>query len=496
MNPNKWSSSTGLGASKASFAFGSRVEPGEPSGPAAGSDRLTRRRFLTRGAGAVMVSGLGPVIVPRHVLGAGVQPPSETLRLAAIGIGGMGQHYLAGCRGERVTALCDLDHGFAARVFDQYPSATRYHDWRRMLEREADRFDALIIGTPDHTHTVILLAALQLGKHVYCAKPITHTIGEARRVREALARAPHLVTKSSVQSSGLDGPRRTTELLNAGVLGPVRELHIWCDHPVYPCSRVRPGEAQTPPPGLDWDLWLGPAPFRPFHSAYHPWRWRPWWDFGSGTVGDMACHTFHGYFHELQLAAPRSVHGCGSFRCEGMSTRVETPECQSDANLVVWDYPARGGLPPLRMFWYDGGLRPPRPLELDARIPMPATGVLFVGDHGKLMTAFTGGRFLGSRGVQGGLLLPEDRFHDLAEPPRTLERIPDHYGEWTRACKTGARTVCPLEFGCAMTETALLGSLALRLGRFLEWDATTGSVTNDAEANEWIDPPCRNGWNV
>jgi hypothetical protein len=455
---------------------------------------LSRRTFLAGGASAAALTSVAPLVVPRHVLGAGQQAPSDTLAIAAVGIGGMGQHYLEGCKGERVVALCDLDHNFAGKVFEKYPSAARYHDFRKMLDKEAKDFDALIIGTPDHTHAVILLAALQLGKHVYCAKPVTHTIGEARKVRQAVLNAPRLVTKTSAQSSGLDAAHSTTELLNAGVIGPVRELHIWCDHPVYPCAVVRPKEAETLPSGMDWDLWLGPAPFRPYHSAYHPWRWRPWWDFGGGTVGDMACHTLHGYFNELQLGAPKAVHGYGSFRCEGMATRIETPECQSHANLITWDFPARGNLPPLRMHWYDGGLRPPRPLELDPKIQMPRTGLLFVGDKGKLMTAYSGGRFHSSRGFSGGLLLPEDKFRGFQEPAKTLRRVPDHYGEWTQACKTGARTVCPIDFGCEMTEVALLGTLALRTGRLLEWDAAAMRVTNDDEANEWVNPPYRKGW--
>ena len=458
---------------------------------------LSRRRFLADGLGVAALGGLVPSVVPRHVLGGeGFQTPGETLRIAAVGIGGMGQHYLEGCKGQRVVALCDPDHTLAGKVFEKYPTATRYRDFRQMFDKEAQNFDALIIGTPDHTHAVILMAALKLGKHVYCAKPVTHAVGEARKVRQALLNAKHLVTKTSAQSSGLDEARNTTELLNSSVIGPVRELHIWCDHPVYPCSVVRPKEAQTPPPGMDWDLWLGPAPYRPYHSAYHPWKWRPWWDFGGGTVGDMACHTFHDYFNELQLGAPRSVHGYGSFRCEGMSTRVETPECQSHANIVTWEFPARAGLPPLQLHWYDGGLRPPRPVELDHKVQMPRTGLLFVGEKGQLMTAYSGGRFLGNRGFDGGLLLPEDKFRDFQPPPKTLRRVPDHYGEWTQACKTGARTVCPIEFGCEMTELALLGALALRTGRLLEWDAQTMRVTNDDEANGLIDPPYRSGWSL
>lgn len=456
---------------------------------------LPRRRFLAGGLGLAALGGVAPLVVSRQVLGGeGYQAPSHTLRIAAVGIGGMGRYYLEGCKNERVVALCDLDHNFAAKVFENYPDATRYHDFRKMLDKEAKNFDALIIATPDHTHAIILLAALQLGKHVYCAKPITHTIGDARKVREAVRNAKRLVTKTSAQSSGTDPARSTTELLNSGVIGPVRELHIWCDHPIYPCSVVRPKEAQPPPAGMDWDLWLGPAPSRPYHSAYHPWRWRPWWDFGGGTVGDMACHSLHAYFKELQFGAPRTVYGSSSFRCDDTSARVETPECQSHANLVTWEFPARGELPPMRVQWYDGGMKPRRPDELDHSIKMPASGLLFVGEKGKLMAGYSGGHFLSQRGFSGGLLLPEDKFKDFQAPPKTLRRVEDHYGEWTQACKTGATTVCPIDFGTEMTEMALLGSLALRTGRMLEWDAQAMRVTNDDDANAFVAPAYRAGW--
>jgi predicted dehydrogenase len=443
------------------------------------------------------LSSLGPQIVPRRVLGGeGHQAPSDTLRIAAVGIGGMGQHYLAGCESERVVALCDLDHRLSARVFERYPTATRYHDFRRMLDREANHFDALIIGTPDHTHAVILMAAIQLGKHIYCAKPVTHSIAEARKVRASILNATRLVTKTSVQTSGTDPACSTTELLNSGVIGPVRELHIWCDHPVYPCGLVRPTETQSPPQGMDWDLWLGPAPHRPYHAAYHPWRWRPWWDFGTGTVGDMGCHTLHVFFRELQLAAPKTIYGYGSVWRDFSSAVVETPECQSHANMVTWEFGSRGSLPPLQVHWYDGGLKPHRPVELDHRLRMPPSGLLFVGEKGKLMAGYCGGNFLSGRGITGGLLLPEESFRDVPQPPKVLRRVNDHYREWTQACKTGARTVCPLEFGCELTELALLGTLALRSGRPIEWDASAMRVTSDQELNSLVAPAYREGWSL
>ncbi len=456
-------------------------------------DRSVSRR-------SVLAAGLSaPFIVSRYVLGGpGYQAPSDTLRIAAVGVGGMGGAYLKGCSHERIVALCDLDHNRAAKVFNTYPEARQYRDFRRMFDKEAKNFDALIIGTPDHTHTIILMAALQLGKHIYCAKPVTHTIGEARRVRQGLLANKHLITKASVQSSGTDNARSTTELLNSGVIGPVRELHIWCDHPAYPCSLVRPTETQTPPLGLDWDLWIGPAPYRPYHSTYHPLHWRPWWDFGSGTVGDMACHSLHVYFNELQLGAPTTICASMSTRQEGWFKQVATPECQSIANMVTWEFPPRGDLPPLAVHWYDGGMKPHRPAELDHSLALPSSGLLFVGDEGKLISGYSGGYPFGPLGHKrrGGLLLPQDKFKTYQEPSKTLRRVEDHYGEWTRACKTGEATVCPIEFGCEMTEMALLGALALRTGRVLEWDSKAMRITNSEQANRLVDPPYREGWSV
>ncbi|MFI5381785.1 MAG: Gfo/Idh/MocA family protein [Tepidisphaerales bacterium] len=455
----------------------------------------SRRGFLACGLGCVAIGGCAPSVVPRQVLGGkGYQPPSETLRIAAVGVGGMGQHYMEGCKTERFVALCDLDHTFAAPVFAKYPGAICYHDFREMFDREANHFDALIIATPDHTHAVILSAALQLGKHIYCAKPVTHTIGDVRKIRQAVRKASHLVTQTSVQSAGSDGARSTEELLNTGVIGRVRELHVWCDHPSYPCGLLRPTQPESPPPGMDWDLWLGPAPYRPYNHAYHPWKWRPWWDFGAGTVGDMACHRLHVYFKELQLGAPTSVYGEGSTQCDENSKRYATPECQSQANLVTWEFPARGRLPSMRVHWYDGGLKPQRPLELDHALALPRNGLLFVGEKGKLLAGSNGGRFPVGRGLAGGLLLPEEKFKDFPQPAMTLPRVADHYREWTDACKTGSRTTCPLEYGSEMTEMALLGALALRTGRVLEWDASAMRITNSQTANALVAPPCRDGW--
>jgi predicted dehydrogenase len=457
----------------------------KPSGTA-----LTRRE--------VAAAGMAAMVVPRRVLGgSGYQAPSDTLNIAGVGVGGMGRRYIQGCESERIVALCDVDHSFAAPVFRKYPGARVYRDFRQMFDKEESNIDAVIVATPDHMHAFVVLRALRLGKHVYCAKPLTHTIEEARIVASA-AREAKVATQMSVQSCATDGACNVAEILLGGAIGPVREVHIWTDHPIYPAGQIRPKDAPPVPRDLDWDLWIGAAPYRPYHPAYHPWIWRCWWDFGSGTVGDMVCHAMHVFHGPLQLGAPSTVHASrttmhgGYFQMlpdgkEILPPRIRTPESESYSSVITWDFPARGSLPPLRMHWYDGGMQPHRPLELDLRTPMPTSGVLYIGELGKLLTQFSGGR---------PVLLPERRFRDFQSPPKTLPRTVGHYKEWVQACKTGKATNCSFEFGSRMTEIAQLGTLAARTARLLQWDAERMQITNDAEANALVSPPYRAGWSL
>lgn len=449
-----------------------------------------------RGVSRRELAAATAMLVPRSVLGAGYQAPSDTLRIAGIGVGGMGRRYLQGCESERIVALCDVDHEFAAKVFKRYPSATTYKDWRKLMDRDKD-FDAVIIGTPDHSHALIALAALSRGKPVYCAKPLTHTIHEARLIREA-ARKAGVATQTSVQSAASEEACSTAELLQSNVIGPISEVHVWCDHPLYPAGQVRPSNTPVPPRDMDWDLWIGPAPFRPFSRAYHPWIWRSWWDFGTGTVGDMMSHALHVFYEPLELDAPVSVHGnrCkmhgGLFEMnekgeETLPPLIQTPECESYAVTLAWDFPARGSKPPLRLHWYDGGMKPFRPAELPADVKLPGSGVLYIGKEGKLLTGYSGGK---------PLLLPVKKFADFTTPAKTLPRTPGHYMEWVRAAKGNGKTNCGFELGSRMAEVALLGTLAARFARYLEWDSTQGVVTNDSEANVWVNPPYRKGWEL
>jgi predicted dehydrogenase len=448
---------------------------------------MTRRAALPAAAAAL--------VVPRHVLGGrGYQAPSDTLRIAGVGVGGMGRRYIQACESERIVALCDVDHGFAAKVFARYPKAAVYRDYRRLFEKEKD-FDAVIVATPDHNHALMLMSALRLRKHVYCAKPLTHTLYEARTVANA-AREAKVATQLSVQTSASDEAQATAELLLSGAIGAVQEVHVWCDHPIYPAGVQRPKDTPAVPKDMDWDLWIGPAPYRPYHRAYHPWIWRSWWDFGTGTVGDMTCHALHVFFEALEMGAPSSVEGSrnkmhgGLFEMlpdgnEILPPLVATPETESYATMVTWDFPARGAHPPLRMHWYDGGLRPHRPVEL--RAAMPGSGLLFVGTKGKMLTGYSGGK---------PLLLPQGRFRDFQPPPKTLPRSIGHYREWIRAAKGGPPATCNFEVGSRMTEVALLGTLAARTARYLEWDSPNLKITNDADAARLVNPPYRVGWSL
>jgi hypothetical protein len=489
---------------------------------------LTRR--------AAVAATLAPLIVPRHVLGgAGFQAPSDKLTIAAVGIAGMGRNYLAGCKDEQVVALCDLDHTFAAPVFKTYPTARAYKDFRVMFDKEAKNFDALIVATPDHWHSHIALAGLAMGKHLYNAKPITHTIAEARKVKAACL-ATKATTKASIQDSRTSYARATTELLLTGALGPIREVHIWT--PTYsPAGLARP-EPQTPPAGMDWDAWCGPSPLRPYHKTYHYGNWRTWWDFGTGTVGDFGCHTLQMFHDELEMGSPDWVTAieCQAFSLDGP---VNNTECMSIANTIQWHIPARGTKPEMMTFFYDGGLAPPRPPSMPADVAMPSSGIMFVGDKGVQISAFYGGNpwlTFGAqprpgqvvRGLPGGYLLPESRFKDFQQPPPTLVRCekPDHYLEWVRMCKAGKKSITPIEFACGLTEFALLGTLAQRRyktpvppppvavgaaaapgrggaggggrgrseNKVLAWDSKTMRITNDETANSLVDTPYRKEW--
>lgn len=442
---------------------------------------ITRRAFLPAAAAFT--------IVPRRVFGA-----NDRLNIAAVGVGGVGQSYLKGCESQNIVALADVDHNLAAPVFKTYPGAKVYKDYRVMLEKEKG-IDAVIIGTPDHTHAVVASAAIARKKGVYVAKPMTRTVFECRALLKA-AREQKVATQMSVQSTSSDASVTTEEWIKSGAIGAVREVHVWTDRPVWPQGLARPAERPPVPEGLDWDVWLGPAPERAYHPVYHPFNFRGWYDFGTGALGDMACHTLHVIVKALELGPPSSVSASTTVVRERLlngdkpdpswarSKRGSHPETFPNSSMVTWEFPARGAHPAVRVTWYDGGLRPPRPLEMAPDRTLGAEGLMFVGEKGTLLNGFTGGVKFLSAGQE----------KSLAAPAKTLPRTKDHYLEWVDACKGGEPAACNFAFAVPITEIGLLGVIAQRTGRFLVWDADAMRFPNDAAATELLRSESRKGW--
>src|SRR5579859_3199610 len=315
------------------------------------SQKTSRRDFLR----ATTLVTAAVSIVPRHVLGGpGQTPPSEKLNIAGIGVGGMGKNNVRACAGENIVALCDVDAKYAAKVFADYPRATVYRDFRQMLERQKN-IEAVIIATPDHTHAPIPLAAMRAGKHVYVQKPLTHSVDEARKLTQA-AHEYKVMTQMGSQGHSGDGTRLVCEWIGSGAIGAVREVHVWTNRPVWPqgVEVERPKETPEVPPGLDWDMWVGPAPFRPYHPAYLPGTWRAWCDFGTGALGDMGCHLLDAPFWALKLKYPSSVESSISayWRAEWQKAEPKN-ENYPRSSIVRYRFAARGQMPPVQLTWWD-----------------------------------------------------------------------------------------------------------------------------------------------
>lgn len=429
------------------------------------------------------------MVVPSHVLGLGQsKAPSERLNIAGIGVAGQGNHDLNQFKDENIVALCDVDWAHAAPTFKQFPKAKQYKDFRKMLEAEKD-IDAVVVATPDHIHAVASMHAIKMGKHVYCEKPLTHSVWEARTLAQA-AREHKVATQMGNQGQASEETRRLCEMIWDGAIGPVREVHLWTDRPsrglfeeYWPQGLERPWEKPAVPATLDWDLWLGPAPHRPYHQAYLPFKWRGWWDFGTGALGDIGCHSFDGIFRALKLGHPISV--------EASSTRVNK-ETFPLASTVTYQFPARGETPPLKLVWYDGGLRPPRPEEMEDGRELGATGRLIIGDKGKIINA-----------RMRHILIPESRQKAYGDPPQKLERSIGHYAEWVEACKGGKAAGSNFDWAGPLTEVVLLGNVALRLQmreemsrKKLLWDPTSLRFTNSDTANQFLRREYRDGWSL
>ena len=428
---------------------------------------LTRRQMLR-------TSALGAATVWTTAKSWGGEAPSspnEKLNIAGIGVGGQGGWDVGECASQNIVALCDVDDRRAAGNYQRFPKAKRFRDFRKMLDQIHGEMDAVVVGTPDHTHAPAAVAAMSLGKHCYCEKPLAHCVYEVRKMIE-LSIAKKLATQMGTQIHAGTNYRRVVELVQSGAIGPVGEVHVW--HPVAYGGGDRPKETPPVPPELDWDLWLGPAPYRPYHPCYCPGTWRSWWDFGTGGLGDFGCHYMDLPFWALKLRHPTTVETKGP---------PIHPERTSPGLIVHYEFPARGDLPPVNMTWYDGGKVPP--FLADRKIPKWGAAVLFIGQKGMLIADY--GRHQ---------LLPEAQYAGFKPPAPTIPNSIGHHAEWIRACKTGAPTTCNFDYSGTLAESVLLGVVAHRAGQKLQWDPVNLKAVGCPEADRFIHKSYREGWKV
>jgi predicted dehydrogenase len=464
--------------------------------------KVSRREFV-----GTVATAAGVTILPRHVLGAGFQAPSDTVNVAIVGYAhGMGTTNLNHvAKTDHIVALCDCDESEAAKTamakegtLEKYPTVARYKDFRVMLEKQKD-IDAVLVATPDHTHAVIAMAAMQLGKHVYVQKPLTRTVSEARALTEA-ARRYKVVTQMGNQGHSEEGLRLMEEWLNAGAIGAVREVLCWTNRPVWPQGMPRPVETPAVPDGLDWDLWIGPSPMRPYHPTYHPFSWRAWQDFGAGAMGDMGCHVMDAAFTILKLGAPTSVIASTAFNVlrvkndqgEFENQRVVYDDSYPPSSVIHMSFPARGNMPAVKLHWYDGGILPERPDDLEPERTMPESGTIFVGDKGKMWCETYS---------ESPRLIPEAAMAAFVRPPKTLPRVPEgrpgHEKNWLDAIRQKSKAVSNFDYAGPFTESVLLGNVALRYpGTRLFWDAPNMKISNLPEADQFLRHQYRNGWSL
>ncbi|UCC97864.1 MAG: Gfo/Idh/MocA family oxidoreductase [Phycisphaerales bacterium] len=443
------------------------------------SKNTSRRQFLRRSVGAAAAF----TIAPHYVLGgrAGAAP-SDRLNIAHIGVGGRGGANINGTRGENFVALCDVDERRAGKAFEEYPNARRYHNFHKMLDEMDSKIDAVTVSTPDHTHAVACMDAIRRGKHVYCEKPLAHSIYEIRELMRA-ARKHEVVTQLGNQGHSFDNIRMFCEWIWDGAIGEVYEVHAGCgsDHCTIDQFPKR-GERHEIPRELDWDLWLGPAMYRPYNPMYLPGRWRGWMPFGSGTIGDWVCHVVDPVFWALDLGAPGMVQA----EAEGYDPK-EHADTFPHGSVITFEFPAKGKRGPVRLLWHSGRAAIPRPAELEEGRKVNRTGAVVTGTKGKIM--------YGSHGAGGARIIPEVKMKAYDPPEPTLPRVKNHHHDWLQAIKTGGKAGSNFDYGGPLTELARLGIIAMQmLGRQLEWDGPNMRFTNCDEANQLINPPYRDGW--
>jgi predicted dehydrogenase len=459
---------------KGSFALWIECERLErnPMRQAMKKNLIPRRSFLQRTALATAALSF-PFISTRNVLGA-----NERLNIAAIGAGGKGAVDVDGCSSENIYALCDVDEKNAGGTFQKFPKAKRYKDFRKMLEQEKG-IDAVTISTPDHMHFPAAMLAMKMRKHVYCQKPLTHTVEEARLLTQA-ARKYKVATQMGNQGHSDKWLRRNVELVQSGVLGKVREAHCWTDRPIWPQGVNRPTDSTPVPTTLDWNLWLGVAPERPYSPAYVPFKWRGYWDFGTGALGDMGCHVYDMPYWALKLGAPTTVMADQ----EGM-----TPDSAPKASTITYEFAEREGLAATKFVWYDGGRKPNSDLVKGKKLG--TNGVILVGDKDTLFVPSYWGR---GEFLSGAIY---DDFKSVAETlPKESNFDKCHYDEWIAACKGGPKAYSNFDYSGPLTEMILLGNVALRSGKKIEWNAKKLKVTNDKDANRLVTKRYRKGYEV
>jgi predicted dehydrogenase len=426
-----------------------------------------RRQVLQAAGAAVAVSSIGYWSSSSL---AQSKSPNEKLNLACIGTANRALDDIKEVRHENIVALCDVDKNYLDQRLAEFPAARAYRDYREMLDKEANKIDAVVVATADHHHAPATVRALRAGKHVYCEKPLTHTVAEARLVAK-LAKEKGLATQMGTQIHAGENYRRVVEMIQSGVIGDVTETHVWVGKGWG--GGDLPTETEKAPDYLDWNLWLGPAQDRPYAKGrYHPAQWRRWWAFGTGTLGDMGCHYMDLPFWALGLTHPTTIEA------EGPPVHAET----APLGLIVrYEFPARDGKPPVKLTWYDGNLTPKT--VMDQRVP-PA-GVMFVGSRGMMFADYGSFR-----------LFPAEQFKDTKPPAPTIPRSIGHHNEWLKACRDGSPTTCNFTYSGGLTESVLLGTVAYRAGKKLEWDAANLKVTNSPEANQLITKQYRAGWEV
>jgi predicted dehydrogenase len=456
------------------------------------SPEITRRGFLA--AGATAAAGASVLtILPSHVLGAkdGQSAPSDKLNIVGVGVGGQGAGNMRQCSSENIVAMCDVDFKHAGRMVRKFPKAKKYKDFRVMFDKQKD-FDAVAIATPDHTHAVIAMAAMKLNKHVFCQKPLAHTVYEARMLKEA-ARKYNVQTQMGNQGHSSEAIRLLKEWIAAGAIGDVTEVHAWTNRPdkgpryANFAARELPKGTPEVPKHLDWDLWQGPAKERPYHPAFHPFKWRAWLAYGTGALGDMGCHILDPAFWALDLGYPTSIKS---------EVKHHKPELADQAfpiaSTLTYQFPARGKMPPVKLVWTDGTYKTPRPKDLEEGRRVDDSGAFIFGSTGSIKH--------GSHGASGMRIFPEtkQKAFDPNRPAKTIRRVKNgHMGDWIRACKDGKPASSNFEYGGALTEMVLLGVLAMRFsGQELKFDSKQMKFTNCPKANELLHIKYRDGWSL